>query len=55
MSSTLLNNIMPSLADYFNNNRHKPVHLDLPMQVDGKVLLFIIVKHKDIKFKLKET
>ncbi len=82
---------MPSLAEYFKNNRHKPVwdmgdrvfgyykkipfvgtvgndrkindvdgpevtiHLDLPMQVDGKVLLFIIVKHKDIKFKLKES
>ena len=31
------------------------VHLDLPMQVNGKVVLFIIVKHTDIKFKLKET
>lgn len=31
------------------------VHLDLPMQVDGKTTVFIIVKHADIKFKLKET
>jgi hypothetical protein len=31
------------------------IHLDLPMQVDGRITLFIIVKHKDIKFKLKET
>jgi hypothetical protein len=31
------------------------VHLDLPMQVDGKVVLFIVVKHTDIKFRLKES
>ena len=31
------------------------IHLDLPMRVNDKITLFIIVKHKDIKFKLKET
>lgn len=30
------------------------IHLDLPMQIDSQITLFIIVKHKDIKFKLKE-
>jgi hypothetical protein len=31
------------------------IHLDLPMRVNDKITLFIIVKHEDIKFKLKET
>ena len=31
------------------------IHLDLPIRVNDKITLFIIVKHKDIKFKLKET
>jgi hypothetical protein len=31
------------------------VHLDLPMQVDDKIVLFIVVKHTDIKFRLKES
>lgn len=30
------------------------VHLDLPIKVDKEVKNFIIVKHKDIKQKLKE-
>jgi hypothetical protein len=25
------------------------VHLDLPIKVDGKIKMFLIVKHKDVK------
>ena len=31
------------------------IHFDMPIRVNHKITLFIIVKHKDIKFKLKET
>jgi len=37
------------------NGPEVTIHLDLPMRVNDKITLFIIVKHKDIKFKLKET
>lgn len=30
------------------------IHLDLPIKVDGEYKSFIIVKHKDIKSRLKE-
>jgi len=30
------------------------VHLDLPIKIDKEIKNFIIVKHKDIKQKLKE-
>jgi hypothetical protein len=36
------------------NGPEVTIHLDLPMRVNDKITMFIIVKHKDIKFKLKE-